>query len=81
MLESPWAELLHYALLIGGVFQLICIAAIIFLPAKSEEENEGDGTDTGGGKKQAAKEKSDGRKQPSTALGFSKKGKGARKRR
>ena len=79
MLESPWEELLHYGLLLGAVFQLICIAAIIFLPPQSEDQD--DPTVTGGVKKQTVKEKTDGKKQPSIASGPSKKGKGARKRR
>ena len=75
--------MLHYGLLVGAVFQLVCIAAVIFLPAQGESEEDPAATETGPGgvNKQTAKEKTDGKKQPSAASGPSKKGKGARKRR
>ena len=36
-------DLLHYGLLIGAVFQLIAIGAIIFLPSAGEDDDVTDG--------------------------------------
>ena len=39
LFQQTWFDhLLHYGLLLGAVFQLICIAAIVVLPPKAEEE-------------------------------------------
>ena len=39
LFQQTWFDhLLHYGLLLGAVFQLICIAAIVVLPPKTEEE-------------------------------------------
>ncbi len=37
--QSLFDHVLHYALLVGAIFQLICIAAIVVLPSK-EDDNE-----------------------------------------
>lgn len=36
-------DLLHYGLLVGAVFQLIAIGAIIFLPSAGEDDDVPDG--------------------------------------
>ena len=36
--QTLFDQVLHYALFIGAIFQLICIAAIVVIPPKSEEE-------------------------------------------
>lgn len=36
-------DLLHYGLLVGAVFQLIAIGAIIFLPSTGEDDDVPDG--------------------------------------
>ena len=36
-------DLLHYGLLVGAVFQLIAIGAIIFLPSTAEDDDVTDG--------------------------------------
>ena len=42
LFEQTWFDYaLHYGLLIGAVFQLVCIAAIIVIPAKPDEESDG----------------------------------------
>ena len=38
--QTLFDQLLHYGLLLGAVFQLIAIAAIVVLPPKPEEEGE-----------------------------------------
>ena len=39
LFQQTWFDhLLHYGLLVGAIFQLICIAAIVVLPPKTEEE-------------------------------------------
>ncbi|KAK2194229.1 hypothetical protein NP493_1g03023 [Ridgeia piscesae] len=38
--------LLHYGLLLGALFQLVCIFAVVFVPT-SEEEREDDDIDEG----------------------------------
>lgn len=39
--QTWWDQFLHYGLLLGAVFQLIAIAAIVFLrPASEEDEGE-----------------------------------------
>ena len=41
LFEQTWFDhALHYGLLIGAIFQLVCIAAIVVLPLKAEEEGE-----------------------------------------
>lgn len=38
LFQQTWFDhVLHYGLLIGAVFQLICIAAIVIIPPKEEE--------------------------------------------
>ena len=36
--QTLFDQILHYGLLVGAIFQLIAIAAIVVIPAKSEEE-------------------------------------------
>lgn len=39
--KSFWELVLHYGLFIGGIFQLICILAIVVIPSdKSAHEND-----------------------------------------
>lgn len=40
LFQQTWFDhVLHYALLVGAVFQIVCIAAIVFLPASDEEQS------------------------------------------
>ena len=86
LFQQTWLDhVLHYGLLVGAVFQLICIAAIVVLPPRPEEEgdeeSEGGVGDSGG---EACKEDhspSGGRNGQLSTSGKGKKGKGARKRR
>lgn len=42
LFEQTWFDhALHYGLLIGAIFQLVCIAAVVLLPLKPEEESDG----------------------------------------
>ena len=38
METSVYDEILKYGLYIGAVFQLMCIAAIVFIPSKDEKK-------------------------------------------
>ena len=52
LFQQTWLDhVLHYGLLVGAVFQLICIAAIVVLPPRPEEEGdeEADGPGDSGG--------------------------------
>lgn len=50
LFEQSWFDhILHYGLLVGAIFQLICIAAIVVLPPTPEEAQEGDEVSGGGG--------------------------------
>lgn len=43
LFEQSWFDhVLHYGLLIGAVFQIICIGAIVFLPPTPQECQEED---------------------------------------
>ena len=43
LFQQTWLDhVLHYGLLVGAVFQLICIAAIVVLPPRPEEESSGE---------------------------------------
>ena len=46
--QSLFDHVLHYALLVGAIFQLICIAAIVILPAKDEDNSNIDQQDSNG---------------------------------
>ena len=37
---SLFDNILHYGLLLGAAFQLVCILAVIFLPASESEVNQ-----------------------------------------
>lgn len=41
-------DLLRYGLFIGAIFQMICIAAVIFIPPKDEGRDGGDSSDEDG---------------------------------
>ena len=48
LFEQSWFDLvLHYGLLVGAIFQLICIAAIVVLPPTPEETQEEGGSEGG----------------------------------
>ena len=59
LFQQTWFDhFLHYGLFLGAIFQLICIAAIVIIPPKSDEdedlpggEAEGDGGSGTDGKK------------------------------
>lgn len=41
LFEQTWFDhFLHYGLMVGAIFQLICIAAIVVIPPKPEEESD-----------------------------------------
>lgn len=41
LFEQTWFDrFLHYGLMVGAIFQLICIAAIVLIPPKPEEESD-----------------------------------------
>ena len=40
--QTVFDHILHYGLLLGAIFQLVCIAAIIFIPPSSGEEDKQD---------------------------------------
>ena len=46
--QSLFDHVLHYALLVGAIFQLICIAAIVVLPAKDEDNSNIDHQESNG---------------------------------
>ena len=49
LFEQSWFDhVLHYGLLVGAIFQLICIAAIVVLPPTPEEVQEGEEGSGGG---------------------------------
>ena len=40
LFQQTWFDhFLHYGLLLGAIFQLVCIAAIVVIPPKSDEED------------------------------------------
>ena len=84
LFQQTWLDhVLHYGLLVGAVFQLICIAAIVVLPPRPEEESEEDTDglgDSGGEAKDDHSPTGNRNGQLSTST-KGKKGKGARKRR
>ncbi|KAH9379460.1 protein MANBAL [Haemaphysalis longicornis] len=41
-------ELLRYGLFLGAIFQLVCIAAVVFVPPKEEGKDVGDSSDEDG---------------------------------
>ena len=46
LFQQTWFDqVLHYALFVGAIFQLICIAAIVLIPPKSEDEESSEGSD------------------------------------
>lgn len=86
LFQQTWLDhALHYGLLVGAIFQLICIAAIVVLPPRPEEESNGelDAPDAGQGEgKDDHSPTQTGKGSGQLVQGGSKKkGKGARKRR
>jgi len=50
LFEQSWFDhVLHYGLLVGAIFQLVCIAAIVFLPPTPEETQEDEESEEGMG--------------------------------
>ena len=42
LFQQTWFDhVLHYGLVVGAVFQLVCIAAIVLIPPAEEESGEG----------------------------------------
>lgn len=39
--RSLWESILHYGLFLGGIFQLICILAIVIVPSDNSVDDEG----------------------------------------
>ena len=39
--RSIWELILHYGLFLGGIFQLICILAIVIVPSDNSLDDEG----------------------------------------
>lgn len=39
--RSLWEAILHYGLFLGGIFQLICILAIVIVPSDNSVDDEG----------------------------------------
>lgn len=39
--RSLWELILHYGLFLGGIFQLICILAIVIVPSDNSVDDEG----------------------------------------
>lgn len=51
LFQQTWFDhFLHYGLFLGAIFQLICIAAIVIIPPKSDEEEDGETEGEGGGR-------------------------------
>lgn len=90
LFQQTWFDhVLHYGLLVGAIFQLVCIAAIVIIPPKPEEESDGEsgspmyGSATGVSSSESTGEAAKSGTGSTTAVGgVSKKGgKKARKRK
>ena len=79
--QSLFDHILHYALLVGAIFQLICIAAIVVLPSKDEDGSPIDQPDANGSSSQEKAAEDSTQVVKGTPAGVSKKSTSSKKAR